>query len=527
MPSGRDSFRRNRVAPFVLFYFTTSGWLTWGVRVIGAIVLHPVGRGLHWPRDSCFIQHMRADTANSSSKPSPAAAPAPARHGLRRLRAVLILGYGGLLALLLGSGTNALQTLRQLHDAEEQARIRSLERRRVLTTVVLSASVYNNNVERMLLGDRPPNDLGMSSEVLQRAQEALSAVKAYPTDRTPEEQALLEHLQSYLLDEQNILRSAQAWKPQEFHGRAQQMVSQEIIPRRQQFVTIAQQIQLLNDSDTVAAQQAAFSEFGRLQDRLTRLLVIALSSGLLLAGGSAIYILRLERQERSRYAELAHNRQELQQLSARLLDAQETERRALSRELHDEVGQALGLLLIDVGRLSTQLGGETHGQELLQRIKSVAERTVHTVRNMALLLRPSMLDDLGLVSAVEWYAREVSRSGEIEVEVKAENVSETLPDPLMVCIYRVVQEAVNNALRHAHAKNVTVQLRQSNAAVHVQVTDDGAGFDPNRTRGMGLLGMEERVKRQGGTLSVESRPGAGTTLRADLPLVASRSDRPA
>jgi signal transduction histidine kinase len=187
----------------------------------------------------------------------------------------------------------------------------------------------------------------------------------------------------------------------------------------------------------------------------------------------------------------------------------------------------LGLLLIDVGRLSSQLGGETHGQELLQRIKSVAERTVHTVRNMALLLRPSMLDDLGLVSAVEWYAREVSRSGEIEVEVKAENVAETLPDPLMVCVYRVVQEAVNNALRHAHAKNVTVELRQSAAAVHVQVTDDGAGFDPKRTRGMGLLGMEERVKRQGGTLSVESKPGAGTTLRADLPLDNSQRDRPA
>jgi len=449
------------------------------------------------------------------------------RPGLRRLRAVLALGYGGLLALLLGSGANALQTLRSLHDAEEQARNRSLERRRVLTTVVLSASVYTNNVERILLSENPPGDSATLAEVLQRAHEALSAVKAYPPDRTPEEQNLLEHLQAYLLDDEDTLQSARAWNAQEFRGRAQQVVSDELIPRRQQFVTIAQQIELLNDNETIAAQQASFAEFGRLQDRLTRLLVIALTSGLLLAVGSAVYILRLERQERLRYAELAQNREELQELSSKLLDAQETERRSLSRELHDEVGQALGLLLMDVGRLSTQLGSDAKLQEMVHRIKTVAERTVQTVRNMALLLRPSMLDDLGLVSAVEWYAREVSRRGEVEVEVKADNVSDTLPDLLMVCIYRVVQEAVNNAQRHAHAKNVTVELRETATSVEVQIQDDGTGFDAKRTRGMGLLGMEERVKRLGGTIAIDSRPGVGTIIRAELPLDTTQSGRAA
>jgi signal transduction histidine kinase len=330
-----------------------------------------------------------------------------------------------------------------------------------------------------------------------------------------------------LLEEEDIFRSAKAWNPQEFRGRAQQVVSEELIPRRQQFVTIAQQIELLNDNETLAAQQASFSEFGRLQDRLTRLLLIALTSGLALAIGSAIYILRLERQERLRYAELEHNREELQQLSARLVDAQETERRSLSRELHDEVGQALGLLLMDVGRLSNQLTGDAKGQEMVQRIKTVAERTVQTVRNMALLLRPSMLDDLGLVSALEWYAREVSRSSNTEVEVKAENVSETLPDSLMVCIYRVVQEAVNNARRHAHAKNVTVEVKQTDTVVQVQIRDDGSGFDGKRIRGIGLLGMDERVKRLGGTLTIDSVPGAGTTIRAELPLHGAKSDRDA
>ena len=445
------------------------------------------------------------------------------RPALRRLRAVLALGYGGLLVLLLGSGANALQTLRKLHDAEESARQRSVERRRVLTTVVLSASVYSNNVERILLSEKPPEDDGITAEVLQRAKEAMSAVRAYPPDTTLEEQNLLAHLQASLLEEEDIFRSAKAWNPQEFRGRAQQVISEELIPRRQQFVTIAQQIEMLNDNESQAAQQASFAEFGRLQERLTRLLLVAMTSGLGLAIGSAIYILRLERQERLRYAELAHNREELQELSARLVDAQETERRSLSRELHDEVGQALGLLLMDVGRLSNQLGGDVKGQEMVQRIKTVAERTVQTVRNMALLLRPSMLDDLGLVSALEWYAREVSRSSETEVEVKADNVSETLPDPLMVCIYRVVQEAVNNAQRHAHAKNVRVELKETDTSVQVQIKDDGSGFDGKRTRGIGLLGMEERVKRLGGTITIDSQPAAGTTIRAELPLHAAKN----
>jgi len=443
------------------------------------------------------------------------------------LRAVLTLGYGGLLVLLLGAGISALQTLRKLHDAEISARQRLVERRRVLTTVVLSANVYSNNLERILLSENPPQEDRITTEVFRRAQEALSAVEAYPRDTSPEEQNLLAHLQASLLEEEDIFRSAKAWNPQEFRGRAQQVVSEELIPRRQQFVTIAQQIELLNDNETLAAQQASFSEFGRLQDRLTRLLLIALTSGLALAIGSAIYILRLERQERLRYAELEHNREELQQLSARLVDAQETERRSLSRELHDEVGQALGLLLMDVGRLSNQLTGDAKGQEMVQRIKTVAERTVQTVRNMALLLRPSMLDDLGLVSALEWYAREVSRSSNTEVEVKAENVSETLPDSLMVCIYRVVQEAVNNARRHAHAKNVTVEVKQTDTVVQVQIRDDGSGFDGKRIRGIGLLGMDERVKRLRGMLTIDSAPGAGTTIRAELPLHGAKSDRDA
>jgi signal transduction histidine kinase len=101
--------------------------------------------------------------------------------------------------------------------------------------------------------------------------------------------------------------------------------------------------------------------------------------------------------------------------------------------------------------------------------------------------------------------------------VDAEDVSEQLPDEYKTVIYRLVQEALNNAARHAAAKNIRVKVRQDGGKIAVEVADDGAGFDPSRTRGLGILGMEERVKRLGGTFHIESKPGSGTTIRFELP----------
>jgi signal transduction histidine kinase len=263
-----------------------------------------------------------------------------------------------------------------------------------------------------------------------------------------------------------------------------------------------------------------------LQGGLTRALTISLGSGLLLVLASMLYIARLERQTRSRYLELALSRHELRRLSARLVDAQETERRSISRELHDEIGQSLGALLVDLGRLSATLPSDRpEVKAQLENMKSVAERTVDAVRNIALLLRPSMLDDLGLVAALEWQGREVSRRSAVEVEVQSESVPDNLPDEHKICIYRLVQEALNNAVRYSGAKNVRVTVERSGNNIMVRVSDDGRGFDPKRVRGLGILGMEERVKRLSGTLTVDSKPGQGATLVAELPLDDSPENR--
>jgi signal transduction histidine kinase len=137
---------------------------------------------------------------------------------------------------------------------------------------------------------------------------------------------------------------------------------------------------------------------------------------------------------------------------------------------------------------------------------------------MALLLRPSMLDDLGLVPALEWQAREVSKRSGIWVKVDATNVSEELPEEHKTCVYRIVQEALHNCVQHASAHNVRVTVDQQPAILRLAIEDDGKGFTPQKERGMGLLGIQERVSHLGGAFAVDSSPGRGTALRVMLPL---------
>jgi signal transduction histidine kinase len=216
---------------------------------------------------------------------------------------------------------------------------------------------------------------------------------------------------------------------------------------------------------------------------------------------------------------LERSRKELESLSRRLVEVQEAERLSISRELHDEVGQTLGALLVDLGRLSNFIvPGDTLVKDQIGRIKTSAESAVRSIRDMALLLRPPMLDDLGLIPALEWQARETSRRSDMEVEVHAGDISARLPDQVKIGIYRLVQEALQNAATHAHAKNAKVSVRYDPQKVEVAISDDGVGFRPERTRGMGILGMEERVRQLGGSFDLQSTPGKGTTVRAEFPI---------
>jgi signal transduction histidine kinase len=384
---------------------------------------------------------------------------------------------------------------------------------------VVSVHVYNDEMEEYLMQDWRPEHIPTASDIASSGREVMSALRSYPSDLEPDEQFMLKEIAVELLRQENSFATTLTWRVQERKQRADQFIGQQLMPRRSHIIQISRQISSLNDRRLGQENQALETKYQGLESRLMSMVALALLAGLLLSMVSGIYILRLERQGRDRYLALARNRQELEGLSARLVEVQEAERRSISRELHDEVGQTLGALLVDVGQLAGLVPREDralHGQ--ITRIKTAAESAVQSVRDIALLLRPPMLDDLGLIPALEWQAREVSRRSDMEVEVHSESVSEGLPDEIKVCIYRLVQEALNNAATHASAKNAKVAVVRDSDKITVEITDDGHGFDSSRVRGMGILGMEERVKRLDGTLAILSGPGKGTTVRADLPL---------
>ena len=235
----------------------------------------------------------------------------------------------------------------------------------------------------------------------------------------------------------------------------------------------------------------------------------------------------------NRELELSHER--LRALSRRLLEVQEEERGRLARDLHDDIGQVLTALKIQLGSLDASLErSATDPATARQRVAECIETTQHTlerVRQLSLSLRPSQLDDLGLAAAVRSHLDRQARLAGLIAHFDIGEAPAGLSRETETACFRVAQEAINNVLRHAHAQNIWVALSAEADAVALSVRDDGAGFDLEAARrkaasgaSLGLVGMEERLALAGGTLELRSSPGHGTALVATLP--AARSEAP-
>src|SRR5439155_8109972 len=181
-------------------------------------------------------------------------------------------------------------------------------------------------------------------------------------------------------------------------------------------------------------------------------------------------------------------KQDLQRLSARLVVAQEQERQTLSRELHDQVGQALTAIKIDISRTEQALlPSQADLMERLERARTGAEETLDIIRRLSMLLRPSMLDDLGLSAALGWYTKQFSASTAIRVNLNDDGSADTLPDAHKVSLYRIVQEALTNCARHSEARSVVINLGAEQDRYIMRIEDDGKGYVPSQqARGIGL-----------------------------------------
>ncbi|WP_330969770.1 sensor histidine kinase, partial [Lysobacter sp. A3-1-A15] len=207
---------------------------------------------------------------------------------------------------------------------------------------------------------------------------------------------------------------------------------------------------------------------------------------------------------------------DLQAMARRLMTVQEDERRSLSRELHDDIGQSITAIKMCAMALADE--DEARRLETIGEITGIADDTVAKLRNLSLLLRPPQLDALGLEAALRWQAGAMFRNGRPTVELDLDRLDSRPAHDVEQACFRIAQEAMTNAIRHADADRVVLRLRSSSDGLQLDVHDDGRGFDPQAARGLGLVTMRERAQQLGGDVWVEPAPEGGTRVRARLPL---------
>ena len=302
------------------------------------------------------------------------------------------------------------------------------------------------------------------------------------------------------------------WSSGEKAARRSQLLRQKV-RKRQEIFLLADEVQSLVSANFTRERRRISDAEAGLNHIFGWTTGIAILLGVVIAGATIARLFALERESDA-------SRERLRQLSAELRTAQENERKYLSRELHDQIGQLLTGLKMEL----TGLGRRTRTDpELLSRIETAkghVEQIVGAVRNIAMLLRPSMLDDLGLAPALVWQAKEFSRVSGIQTSCDVDPGIGSLPESHATCLYRVIQEALTNCAKHAQARSIAIVVRPENNRIVARVSDDGVGFETDKAaaKGLGLVGIAERIGQLNGQMLLGSEPGKGTTLEVALPL---------
>ena len=443
-----------------------------------------------------------------------------ARVGLGTSRWALLCGFGGLLILMAFAGFDTIHALDKIQTGGDRIHADFLRRDRALEQIRGDLYLSGTYFRDYILEPEPAGaELHRKRLEITRA-EMERTLAGYGLHLSSGEEGPFQTLRGDLASYWKLLDPTFKWSPEERKKKGYAFLRNEVFPRRFTMLQIADQIAGINQEDLRLGDQRIRELFSEFRRRAILTLGISLILGLLLAAAAMRNILSLQHNAADRFEEVSAARSELKRLSARLVNAQEEERKGIARELHDEVGQSLSALVIGLGNLSSAIRalGVNGFDAEIESVRSLAESSVRVVRNISLLLRPSMLDDLGLVPALQWQAREVQKRCGLNVRVAADNIGDDLADEQKTCIYRIVQEALSNVCRHSGADTAKVVARQEQHQIVLTIQDNGAGFDVGKEKGLGLLGIQERVTQLGGDLEVVSEEGRGTLISVTLPV---------
>lgn len=448
------------------------------------------------------------------------------RHAIKRSWPILSFAFGSLMILIALLGVGALRKARQIHG--EISSLYEANRRtdHILADIRVGVHVSGIYVRDFLLDPSHIAGAYFRSRLRDIRDSTYRNLDIVETQIGSEESGHFRSLRAELDGYWRSLEPLFEWTPRQKAALSYSFLRSQVMPRRNAVLAMARDIEALNEASLTRREQALRERQRASRRDLAWMLAASLTLGLLVAGASLFRISRLEAragQERRRVEEAERK---LRRLSQQLVQAQEEERKTISRELHDEVGQMLTALRMELGGLERRrVASNGEFDARLDEAKRLTENTLRVVRDLSLGLRPSMLDDLGLGPALEWQAREFSRRSGVPVGVRVEGDLTALPEQHRTCVFRVVQEALTNCARYAQAKEIRINVHGQGASLALTVEDDGAGMpsEAGRGRGLGLIGIEERVRELGGAFEIISRHGHGTVLKVALPLRSEQS----
>jgi signal transduction histidine kinase len=439
---------------------------------------------------------------------------------------VAALGLASLMVLIvvsmLASSQKAQEIYAQLDQLNTHHRNVDAKLRRLRSDVHLSG-IFVRDYLLDIARERAPGYRDQLAEFRRTNLETLAELRPL-VRRDDQIDSLQAHLDAYWETFDPLFD----WTTAEKVVRSASFLRREVVPRREAVLTIAQEIEELNDSNLSAQRAEVSRRQAALRDDLYRLLWQAVFLGLFVALVVVFRLRVLERRSEQQRAAAEEAERQMRQLSQQLVATQEEERKNLSRELHDHVAQVLTGLRMEIGRIERMgLPSDLRVAAAAAECKNLVDDMFRTVRNLSLGLRPSMLDDFGLQAALEWHVRDFTGRYDVNVELTMDGDFDTLPDQHRTCVYRAVQEGLTNAVRHAHPRHIWITVTVPGQDLLLQVTDDGQGIDPARRRnGLGLRGIEERVKELDGTMTIAPGPSGGTTLTVRFPMPAASAEVP-
>jgi signal transduction histidine kinase len=295
---------------------------------------------------------------------------------------------------------------------------------------------------------------------------------------------------------------------------------EQIMPRRDGALRVSEQTQTLNRRAFVAQSRATAGVYREAQRHAWQQLGLAFIASLCVTVWAGVYARRLEGRVNAQRERDHQQTADLQRLSAKLVTAQEDERRMIARELHDEVGQALAAIRVELATAQTGADAVTVAGRI-REVQRIAEGALGAVRDLSHLLHPAVLDDLGLAAAIDAMARTFERRHGIVVDVSLDNALPRLPPGLEITIYRIAQEALTNVADHASARRCRLELAMAGGSLWLLVEDDGVGFEADAEIGRGAIGLvaiRERALQYGGAFRLDTAPGRGTRLHVSLPM---------